>query len=91
MDTEKYGRSISLNCPTCGNTQFVGSGDNSAEPIACSSCGRTLTTDELIHENSENIAEHIDEMKEQVIKDISKHFKETLKNAFKGSKNIRIK
>jgi uncharacterized Zn finger protein len=91
MDAEKYNRNISMNCPTCGSTQFSGAEDDSGELVTCASCGRVLTRDELLRENSENIAVNVEEVKAQVLKDISKQLQDSLKKAFKGSKNIRIK
>jgi transcription initiation factor IIE alpha subunit len=93
MDAEKYNRNVPLLCPTCGCTQFgYDKGvDETIEIAKCASCGRELTKDELIHENSENISEHVKEMGDEIIKDAAKEMKEALKNAFKGSKNIRVK
>jgi transcription initiation factor IIE alpha subunit len=93
MDAEKYNRNVTLVCPTCGGTQFkYDKGvDETIEIAKCASCGRELTKDELIHENSENISEHVKEMGDEIIKDAAKEMKEALENAFKGSKNIRIK
>jgi uncharacterized Zn finger protein (UPF0148 family) len=91
MDTNRYTRTISLNCPTCNCTQFSSSEDGTSEVITCSSCGRVLTRDELLRENSENISAHTDEVKSQVIKDVSKQLHDVLRDAFKGNKNIRIK
>jgi predicted RNA-binding Zn-ribbon protein involved in translation (DUF1610 family) len=93
MDTEKYNRNVSLLCPTCGCTQFeFGKGvDETIEIAKCASCGRKLTKDELIQENSENISEHMREIGSQVTKYLAKEMKESFKKAFKGNKNIRIK
>ena len=91
MDAEKYNRAIEMHCPTCGSTQFGGAEDESSELVTCASCGRTLTHDELLRENSENIAENVEEVKAQVEKGITKQLQDSLKKAFKGSKNIRIK
>ncbi|MBS3949173.1 MAG: hypothetical protein KGZ53_00680 [Peptococcaceae bacterium] len=90
MDADKYSRTIQMHCPTCGSTQFSAAEDE-FELVTCSSCGRALTRDELVRENSENIAENVKEMKAQIVKDISKQLQDSLKKAFKGSKNIRIK
>ncbi|MDI6854331.1 MAG: hypothetical protein QME75_12095 [Deltaproteobacteria bacterium] len=91
MDNEKYNRNISLLCPTCGCNQFEYEGvDETIEMVKCASCGRELTKDELIQENSENISEHVKEMGGQIVKDLAKEFKESLKAAFRGSKYIRI-
>ncbi len=91
MDAEKYNRSISLQCPTCGSTQFASSDDESSEIVTCASCGRELTRDELLRENSENISEHVKEIESQVVKDVEKELKDTLTKAFEGNKYIQIK
>lgn len=90
MDTSKYDRTIGLFCPTCGCSQFEHN-ENANEIVKCASCGRELTRDELIHENNENISEHVKEIGQQVVKDVTKEFRESLKKMFAGSKNIRIK
>ncbi|HAX91386.1 MAG TPA: hypothetical protein DCY07_04160 [Rhodospirillaceae bacterium] len=93
MDAEKYDRSIGVLCPTCGCTQFEFEKgvDEVIELAKCASCGRKLSKDELIDENSENISEHVKEMGDQVMNDLAKELKDSLKKAFSGSKNIRIK
>lgn len=93
IESEKYDRNISLLCPTCGATHFeYESGENEAiEIVKCASCGRVLTKDELLNENSENIQEHVSEITEQATKDIVKEFQDSLKKAFSGNSNVRIK
>lgn len=92
MDSEKYNRSVTLLCPTCGNSQLeTQADDQEKEMIRCPSCDRTMTKEELIRENGESIDANLDEMKEEVLKDVKKEFSDMFKNAFKGSKNIRIK
>ncbi|EJG0271464.1 hypothetical protein DC877_RS06125 [Vibrio parahaemolyticus] len=59
--------------------------------MTCASCGREFNKDELIQENSENIDEHLSEIKEEVLKDVQDELRKTLKKAFSGSKNIRIR
>ena len=59
--------------------------------VKCASCGRELTRDELIAENSENISAHTKEIGKEVTKDIADEMRKSLKKAFRGSKNIRIK
>lgn len=87
MDSEKYNRSIVLNCPTCGNTDFETSEDENNPLVKCISCNREMTKDDLINENGENIDVNVEEITDEVVEDLSK----MLKNAFKGSKNIKIK
>lgn len=93
MDAEKYNRSITLLCPTCGGTQFSSaSPDNiESELQKCASCGREITRDELIRENGENIDEHIKEIKKEATKDLADELKKQLVSAFNGSKFIKIK
>lgn len=81
MDAEKYDRNITLLCPTCGNEQFAYEAgvDEAIEVVKCLSCGREIKKDELIHENSENISAHVDEVKKKVIEDIGKQFKNIFK------------
>lgn len=93
MKNEKYQRSIGLQCPTCGCTdyEYEQGVDETIELAKCASCGRELTKDELVRENSENIQEHVSEIGKQVTEDLAKELKASLKEAFTGSKNIRIK
>ena len=86
MNTDKYNRSAVLLCPTCGNSRLETQGEEN-DTIRCPSCNRTMTKDELIHENSESIDANIDEMKEEFVSDI----KEMLRKTIKNNKNIRIK
>ncbi len=93
MNPEKYNRSVSLLCPTCGCSDFSyeeGS-DETIQIMTCVSCEREFNKDELIQENSENIEEHLSEMKEEVVKDVADELRKSLKKAFSGSKNIRFK
>lgn len=92
MNPDNYQRNVRLLCPTCGcsDYEYEQGVDETIEVMKCASCGREITKDELIKENSENINEHMSEIKEQITKDIAKEFKDTLKKAFRGSKNIRI-
>lgn len=74
MNMDKYARNISLLCPTCGCSEYeYESGvDDAIEIAKCASCGRTVTKDELLRENSENIHEHVSEVADQFKKDIAK-------------------
>ncbi len=93
MDTEKYNKAVSLLCPTCGGTLFETEKgvDETIELTKCAACKRVMTKDDLIHENSENISEHVKEMGKKITEDLAKELKDTLAKAFRGSKNIRIK
>ena len=83
---------MTLLCATCGGSQFASEGDVSSEEktFKCGSCGRQMTKDELIRENSENISLHVEDIKEEAAADIKKQLKDALSRAFKGNGNFRI-
>ena len=89
MEASKYDRSIPMQCPTCGATDFAYT--EGSELVKCASCGREITRDELMHDNSENVQEHTDEIAKQAAGDFGKELKRSLQDAFKGSKFIKIK
>lgn len=93
MNPEKYNRTIRLLCPTCGCPDFsYDEGvDETIQIMTCASCERTFNKDELIHENSENIDEHLSEIKKEVTKDFNDEIRKSLRKAFSGNKNIRFK
>ncbi|MEY8709170.1 ECs_2282 family putative zinc-binding protein [Mangrovibacter phragmitis] len=89
LNADKYERNVILLCPVCGNTDMEHFEDS--EIVRCIGCGKEMNEDELIQENGVSLDSHLDEIKEELTKDIGKQFGEMLKDAFKGSKNIRIK
>lgn len=92
MDKGQYDRTVTLLCPTCGNTEMEHDSDLSdGGTIKCPSCNRVMTKEELIRENGENIEYNVEEIKEEVIKDVEKMLADAFKKGFSGSKNIRIK
>lgn len=93
MNFDKYDRNVSLLCPTCGSTQFEYDEtlENDYAKLRCVSCDREMTKEELIHENSENIDEHMGEMGKQAVDDVAKEMRKSLKKAFSGNKNIKFK
>ncbi|CCK04523.1 hypothetical protein BN129_3286 [Cronobacter sakazakii 701] len=50
-----------------------------------------MDKDELIQENGVSVEANLDEIKNEIKKDLNKELNKMLKNAFKGSKNIRLK
>lgn len=93
MKVGKYKRKIKLLCPTCGCSDFSydEEPDESEGIMVCVSCEREFNKRELIRENSENINMNISEMKNEVLKDAADEIRKSLKKAFSGSKNIRLK
>lgn len=93
MNPDKYNRNISLLCPTCGCNDFSYKEgvDEAIQIMTCAYCEREFNKDELIQENSENIEEHLSEIKNEVTKDFANELRKTLKKSFSGNKNIRFK
>ena len=93
MNTERYNRRVSLLCPTCGSDQFEFDHgvDESIEIAKCASCGREINKDNLIQENSENINAHSEEIGREIVKDVAKDLRASLKKAFRGSKHIKFR
>lgn len=74
---QDYSRSISMQCSTCGGTDFEFEDENSA--VRCVGCNRAFTREELIRENNAQIEAEVEDVKSQFISDISKDFKKMLK------------
>jgi len=87
MDAEKYNRSLSLLCPTCGSDQFSQGEESPSQLVTCARCGLSITRDDLIRANGEHINEHVNEMGKDVVED----FRKELAKAFRGSKFIKLK
>lgn len=93
MKPGKYDRNVTLYCPTCGSTQFeTNEGTRASDThLRCLSCNRELTEDELIQGNADNIQAHVDEIGQDVLSDVAEDMRKSLKSAFRGSKNFRIR
>ncbi|WP_291458269.1 hypothetical protein [Cupriavidus sp.] len=78
----KYDRTVQLQCPTCGGTDFA-SIENAQVPelLKCTRCGREISRENLVSENGAHIQAHVDEVKAEVVADIKKE----IANIFKGS------
>ena len=78
---------ICLKCSVCGNDQFSAI-DESIQDISeaegdvevkCSDCGKVVTKDELLEENSYIIEANIEDFKNDIMKAIEKDFKKIFK------------
>lgn len=80
-------RSVSMLCPVCGNDQFESLNpewdDFSDAPddieFRCSDCGKIITKEDLLSENSEIIEFAIDELNNDAVKEIENELKKALK------------
>jgi hypothetical protein len=87
LNEDKYKRSITIHCPTCGHTQFEYEPENrnDATLMKCASCQLTLTKAQLVEVNSENISEHVSEMGNELVADLTKD----LRRLFGGGKFLK--
>ena len=91
MDTSKHERSVPLLCPTCGSDQFAYDDEDENVPVTCAQCGREMPRDELMRENSESLDKHVENMGQDVMKDVQQELTKSLRDAFKGNKDIEFK
>ncbi|APR51915.1 hypothetical protein CA223_07265 [Sphingomonas koreensis] len=76
MDAGKYNRSISMQCPTCGGTDFA---QDDSSIVKCASCDREMTKDELREANGDRIQAELEVIKAEVMKDIRADFAKAFK------------
>lgn len=87
-----YKRSIPLRCAICGSTDHFEFNDDKTY-VKCTLCNKEYFGgyDELVQMNEAMIAEEVESLKMEVKNDIEKDVQDMFKNAFKGSKSIKIK
>lgn len=88
INAEKYNRSVTMLCPTCGESQFEYDQETLADdsPIKCKRCEATMTKAQLMEANRENISVHVDEMGKELVEDLRKD----LKRILGGNKFLKI-
>lgn len=89
---KSYDRSIQLRCVVCGSADDFEYNEDKTY-IKCKKCNREYLGgyDELVELNQAHIQEELDNMKAEVKQDAEKYLRDSLKKAFKGNKNIKIK
>ncbi len=81
-------RTISLQCPTCGGTEFEGVEDEAPEAsVECTTCHRSTAREQLIDDNAEHIAIQQKEMLDSITKDVEKD----LRDALRGNKYFKLR
>lgn len=76
-------RKVAMLCPLCGNDQFgcldEELGDSVDTPdearFRCSDCGSVFTKEELIAENAEVLDNAVEDIKEDLLKELQKEMK----------------
>jgi hypothetical protein len=75
---QDYSQSVSMQCSTCGGSDFEFEDDNS--PVRCVRCDRIYTREELTHENGARIDSEVEGMKAEIVADIRQDFSKIFKN-----------
>lgn len=87
-----FQRTLSLQCPGCGATDFEnGESQDPAAILECTSCHRTSTREHLIEDNAEFIEIQKQELVREATNELQKDLKRTLQDAFRGTKYIKFK
>jgi len=85
-------RTLSLQCPSCGGTDFNnGENDDLAAILECASCHRSATREQLLEDNAEFIEIQKQEMVNEAADKLQMELNKTLRDAFRGNKYIKIK
>ena len=80
-----YDRSIEMICPVCGGKTFHYDNEIENGNVTCIQCKKEFTRDELREANQENISVNLDEIKKEVMDDITADLRKMLKkNKFFG-------
>ena len=87
-----YNKNIELRCTVCGSDDRFESNEDKSH-IKCNNCGKEYFGgyDELVEYNQSNIAESVEQMKEELMPDIKKELFDELKKSFAGNKNVKFK
>lgn len=91
MNLDRYSRQVELQCPVCGSTSFHSEESEFEEKFSCLSCGHKSTRDALIEANQENLSQHIEEVKEEIVEHVSRDLQAQLRRAFRGNKFVKFK
>ncbi len=76
-----YDRSVSLLCPTCAATAFSFDETQPKETrvYLCNGCGNAASHADIMDSNAERLSEAVEELKSELISDISDGLKKALK------------
>jgi uncharacterized Zn finger protein (UPF0148 family) len=89
MAGSNFDRSVSMQCSTCGGTQFEYEVETG--PFRCAGCDRSFTREELMRENGGLIDNEVGEMAAEVGKHARDELRKSLRKALSGSKHFKLK
>lgn len=85
---EGLNKKVTLYCDRCGNDQFYFEDTNNSDVelvsddtiLKCSDCGKIFTKEELIELNAEVITANVEDMKEEIVKEVQKEINKLFKD-----------
>lgn len=85
---EDLNKKVTLYCDRCGNDQFYFDDINNSDVelmsddaiLKCSDCGKIFTKEELIELNAEVITANVEDMKEEIVKEVQKEINKLFKD-----------
>ncbi len=89
MAGSNFDRSVSMQCSTCGGTQFEYEAETG--PFRCVGCDLSFTREELMRENGGLIDNEVGEMAAEVGKHAREELRKSLRKALSGSKHFKLK
>lgn len=87
--TSKFDTSVSMQCSSCGGTQFEY--ETETGPFRCVGCDRSFAREELLRENCGLIDNEVGEMAAEVGKHARDELRKSLRKALSGSKHFKLK
>lgn len=89
---DTYSKSIRLRCIVCGSDSDFESNEDKTY-IRCNKCNREYLGgyDELVELNEGLINEELEATKKEIVDDVRDELSKAFKNAFKGTKHIKLK
>lgn len=81
-------KKVTLYCDRCGNNQFYFEDTNNSDVelvsddtiLKCSDCGKIFTKEELIELNAEVITANVEDMKEEIVKEVQREINKLFKD-----------
>ena len=85
---EDLNKKVTLYCDRCGNDQFYFEETNNSDMelvsddtiLKCSDCGKIFTKEELIELNAEVITANVEDMKEEIVKEVQREINKLFKD-----------
>jgi hypothetical protein len=89
MRGDRFSRSVSMQCSTCGGTQFEH--ETEIGPFRCAGCDRSFSREELLRENGGLTDVELGAMAADASKYARDELRKSIRKAVAGSKHFKFK